>query len=407
MAILNDVKGILSINLKTRHDSYADQFTRVFMMKLMILAAFFIGMNWYNDKINCITSISNTVDGGFLASACWIHGLYVYEEIGVPQGQLGYYGIPTELDHIGINRAGKTCKPFSNLGSYGPGLPACTSENIGKDCCTPMKKTFYLQYQYLVFLIAVLAGLYYVPYVFFKMINTDLISLQNNYTESTAEGILASYYNRKLNPVKKQRLRVLGTLLVKVLYIVVNVAAFLALDSILYGKYRTFGSNWISWSKLDNHIQYDHMGLRNTPKPANQLLPSFAICEISELAADSLKQAENRHKYVCELNNFVLYQYIFLITWFAQIAGIIISVIGLLIQVFDHLLTITCFMHQGSPEAKAVLKRLTFREFEYLEFVRKKNMELYNELHGLVAMAVGAQKHKPDELLLNDFNHKH
>ena len=44
--------------------------------------------------------------------------------------------------------------------------------------CIPMKKQFYLQYQYMPFLIASFAFLYYGPYMLFRVVNTDLESLK-------------------------------------------------------------------------------------------------------------------------------------------------------------------------------------------------------------------------------------
>jgi len=410
MAVLNDVKDILSINFKVRHDSYSDQYTRVFLMKLMIMGAFFIGLNWYNDKINCLT-VGSGFDGGFATSACWINGLYIYPEAGLPPGQMGYYGIPRKLDHDGLNRDGKFCETHPKQGFDKKTLPPPCRAGENGACCSPMKRVFFLQFQYMVFLIALLALLYYAPYIMFKMVNQDLISLMENYESSTAEKILNSYFNRDINSAKKQRMRVIGTIGVKIAYIISNIAAFYILDGVLNGKYTSFGSDWIKWSKKSNEDQYNYM-TRSEPKPANVLLPSFGICEIFEQVGTVRQLHEDRARLVCELNNFVLYQYVFLITWFAQIGGLIISVIGLLVQLVDHVLTMTCFMKQGTPEANFVLKRLTFREFEYLEFIRKKNLALYNELYGHVAIAVAKRGkgnqggYHPNQMAMQDFDHK-
>ena len=64
MGIVDEVLGILKVKIKPRQDSYSDQFSRIFMLKVMFLGAFFTGMTWYNDKINCLAT--GMVNGGKL-----------------------------------------------------------------------------------------------------------------------------------------------------------------------------------------------------------------------------------------------------------------------------------------------------------------------------------------------------
>ena len=54
MAITDSIKAILSVKIKPRHDSYSDQFSRIFMVKVMMIGALLVGLNWYSDKITCI-----------------------------------------------------------------------------------------------------------------------------------------------------------------------------------------------------------------------------------------------------------------------------------------------------------------------------------------------------------------
>lgn len=44
--------------------------------------------------------------------------------------------------------------------------------------CQPMVKRYYLQYQWMPFYIATLSLLFYMPYVLFRIVNTDMISLK-------------------------------------------------------------------------------------------------------------------------------------------------------------------------------------------------------------------------------------
>jgi len=374
MAIAGDVKDMLSIKMKPRHDGYTDQFTRIVLMKLMLLGCFFIGMNWFGDNINCIIPGTNGFDGDYTSEACWINGLYIYEDIKRHDNELGYYGIPRVLNDDGLTEDGEPCSTTTQ------------QSNKKVEGCQPLKKTFYLQYQYMVFLVAIMAGLYYLPYLIFKMSNSDLISLRDNVKADgvTAESIKNGYFNRSHNPLNKMRLRVLATLGVKILYIIVNVVAFIFLDAILNGNYRTFGSDWVAWSRLGNALSFDYMGARETPKPANVLLPSFAMCEVFEEAVDIKHTVMNSHKFVCELSNFILYQYILVVIWFAQVIGVVVSVIGLVVCIIDIVMVLLC-QKPSSEAQKSVYNRLSIRECEYLEFVRKKNMSLYSEVIDLLA----------------------
>ena len=166
MGVVDDVKGILSVSIKVRHDGYADQFSRILMVRIMMVGALIIGLNWSSDDIKCIVP-KDLIDAKYVSSACWINGLYVYEEIRYHADDLGYYGVPRQINHDGKLKSGHLCAQV-NLGhKVTPG-------------CEAMTKTFFLQYQYLVFVIACLAALYYSPYILFKLANTDFISLKDN-----------------------------------------------------------------------------------------------------------------------------------------------------------------------------------------------------------------------------------
>jgi len=364
MGVLDDAKKILKVSIKVRHDGYADQFSRILMVRIMMLGAFLIGLNWYSDNIQCIVPGSLGINGGYVSSACWINGLYVYEEIRSHADQLGYYGVPRAINHNGKLPSGHLCATVN-------------AHKVTPDC-KEMTKTFFLQYQYLVFVVACLAALYYCPYVFFKMANADFISLKDNLSKDNVDTISKNYFNLDINPPKKQRLRIFLNLIVKVLYIVVNIVGFMIVNGVLNGRFTSYGSDWISWGTLDNEIAYDYMGKREFPKPGNALLPSFALCEVHESAQDIKHVVTNKHKFVCELSQHVLYQYVFVILWFAMISGVVIASVGLLLQITDHLLTVACFLRHG--HARKLYKTLTLRECEYLEYIRKTNLALYGKL---------------------------
>ena len=44
--VTGDIKRLFNFKYKSRNDSITDQFNRVLMMKIMLVAAFLTGMNW-------------------------------------------------------------------------------------------------------------------------------------------------------------------------------------------------------------------------------------------------------------------------------------------------------------------------------------------------------------------------
>ena len=63
----------------------------------------------------------------------------------------------------------------------------------------------------------------------------------------------------------------------------------------------------MAWLKLDNTNAFDYE-IREAPKPGNDLLPSFGYCDMHEAHSESVVSISNKHKFVCELSQHVLYQ---------------------------------------------------------------------------------------------------
>lgn len=93
--------------------------------------------------------------------------------------------------------------------------------------------------------------------------------------------------------------------------------------------------------------------MRHLPKPGNALLPTFGFCEVHESAKDIKTAVINEYRFVCEISQHVLYQYVLILLWFAMIFGIVVSVIGLLAKFIGHMITMTCFLNRG-PDARFV-----------------------------------------------------
>ena len=119
------------------------------------------------------------------------------------------------------------------------------------------------------FLIAALAVLYYAPYVVFKINNQDLVSLKDSIKKENPDAgkIVNSYFNNRVNPQKRSYLRIALNILIKIWYFLSNIIALFWLDSLLNSDYVSYGTKWVNWSKLNNSIQFDYLGMRDFPKP--------------------------------------------------------------------------------------------------------------------------------------------
>ena len=46
------IKYVFKINIKPRHDSLTDQYHRIFMVKLLLISSFLMGISWFN--VSCL-----------------------------------------------------------------------------------------------------------------------------------------------------------------------------------------------------------------------------------------------------------------------------------------------------------------------------------------------------------------
>ena len=73
----SDLKDIFTIRLKKRQDAYTDQFSRIFMVKMLMISSIVMGVDWFQDTINCMIPAVDLhkVREQFVHSACWIQGM--------------------------------------------------------------------------------------------------------------------------------------------------------------------------------------------------------------------------------------------------------------------------------------------------------------------------------------------
>ena len=78
--------------------------------------------------------------------------------------------------------------------------------------------------------------------------------------ECNPDAIVKNYFNYRINPRNKLRARAFGQILIKALYLIINIMVFVVTDVILDGNYRRYGLLWIAWYKQPNEIMYDYVG---------------------------------------------------------------------------------------------------------------------------------------------------
>lgn len=272
------------------------------------------------------------------------------------------------MDYDGVNPLGQLCSTVDRA-----------LDKVSE--CQPMHRVYYLQYQYMPFFTACLSFFFYIPYILFKSINFDVISLKEALKddESTPEKIFSSYFDQGVNSRRRMRYKSLMNIIIKLMYVLANVLAFEACDSILHGDFRSYGTAFASWVKLTNFEQHDHnLKVRAVPKPGNILLPPMGFCDIHEASRDVRNTHINTHRFICEISPHVLYQYVMLVFWYLLIIGIVLSVIGFFQHILVHLASYIQ-MNRHDPSGK-LYRVLTLREIDYLDILRLKSTAQYGTI---------------------------
>ena len=375
--ITGSIKDVLSIKLKQRDDDYTDQFSRIFMVKMFVISSLIMSVDYFSDKVNCIIPKGSHLTRDFVHSVCWIQGFYIYEELKSRMSESGYYGIPKDTEIDGKFANGQLCRQF-NKATY-----------RFDEKCNPLTRAYYLQYQYFPFFIASLAIMYYMPYILFRIVNDDLIRLKGylkraNGKPVDTKNILDNYFQYSKNGGKlRLRLKTVLNVAIKISYVGVSVLGFALTNMLLQGNYMRYGLEWMEWTKLNNTVAFQYNPYRKTPKPGDILLPSMGFCDIVEGSNDVRSTFTNHHKFICEISPNVLYQYVLVVLWYLFVISIAITVFGVLLYIVSSLVVLygysTCFNRVNSDLAN-ICDNMTFREIEYLRFIRIKDLSVYGDV---------------------------
>lgn len=125
------------------------------------------------------------------------------------------------------------------------------------------------------FLIGALTVIYYLPYVLFRVMNSDMNMLKDVIAgeEKNADAVVRNFFhvaNPNLKSERLSQIRGFMILVCKISYVLSNAVTFFLMDKILNGEYFSYGIRWFNWSRLENSMAYDYMGGRDIPKPGNK-----------------------------------------------------------------------------------------------------------------------------------------
>ena len=75
--LIGSIKNLLKIPVKSRYDSFTDQFHRILMVRICMAASMLLGLTWFKDTINCMVPKNSEIDKDYVNQACWINGKFL------------------------------------------------------------------------------------------------------------------------------------------------------------------------------------------------------------------------------------------------------------------------------------------------------------------------------------------
>ena len=327
--LLSGFKGLSPFKDATVDDSW-DQINRCYVFLAMVLMGAVTTMRQYSGTLIACDGFSK-FHPQFAEDYCWSLGMYtVREAYDLPASMVPYPGVlPSDLP---------ACVP--RLLKNGT-LTKCGSE---KDVL-PADRIFHLWYQWASFYFWIVAILYYTPYIMFKQLGGSeykpLIKLlclasasSEKHMEEIQERVVNWLFFRFKTYIfdkgyyawlrKNSFSLVIGV--TKLSYLLITVAVFYLTGFMFeYGSntwYR-YGADWYG-TRFSPYMDVNNSITLNK----DILFPKMVACEIKRWGPSGIEVETAQ----CVLAPNVLYQYLFLFTWY------------LLVAVFFANL-ISCFLH--------------------------------------------------------------
>jgi Innexin. len=165
----DSLKALLGIKLKAREDHLSDQVSRILVTKILVVASMGLSLIWFHSETRCIPPVvaKNNIPPQFLHRGCWAKGLYIYPHLGNYMRKSAYYGIPFDLKMNGHRSSAPD--HLCNTEVY---------EKKSKGTCQPMEREYFNQHQWFPMYLLLLSFVFYFPYIVFRMVNADMISLR-------------------------------------------------------------------------------------------------------------------------------------------------------------------------------------------------------------------------------------
>ena len=370
MAFVGGLKEFTKIKIRDRLDDLFDQYTRIFMVKIYTISVLILSFNYFKDKINCIHGNADYLNKDFIDGSCWILGYYIYKELLNPKyyPQSGYFGIPLNLKHNGLTADGTLC-----------------SVEIMGDACNKMTRVYYNQHQWLIFYFCILPLIYYVPYIFFTVINTGLSSIkklsEKNTDELSTNQIYIEHFGAEIYNKKLSYIKISLYILNKLIYILVNIVVFLITNRFLYNNFLSYGIDMLNFNTSDE--ERFQLKTQTRVQPAYRLLPPHGMCELSEMSINYRETRENKHLLVCEFSPNILYTFVLFISWYIMVIGIIISIIGFVTYIVK-LIIYSWILRKNNADNRMTFRGITLYGYLKLIQLRSTSRSLYLKIIGIL-----------------------
>lgn len=206
--------------------------------------------------------------------------------------------------------------------------------------------------------------------------------------------VFKTYFSRDAKRMREDRFRVMCNYAVKCLYIISNVLAMSFLHKFLNNRFYPYGFEWLSWYQGTSSERF-YYEKRSEPIPMNRLLPVFGMCDIYDVRQDLTRKYANKVTVVCEIAAHAIYQHVLIMIWFILVFSNVVSIIGLVYYLFNHLR-----MLQKIKTKKGTLllhnsrQKLTLRQMEYLENIRSIDVAIYSKVTKMLEDKVTIQTHQ-------------